>query len=146
MLKKILLALLSIVLLLVAVILARTFTFSHEPMVVESVEPVSVPDAAVEHLQKAIQFPTISYKKNVVSDTSAFIGLANYLQTTYPLIDSLLDRKTFNYSLLYEWKGTQPELNPVVLMAHMDVVPVDETTLDQWDAPPFSGDVKNGKI
>lgn len=146
MLKKVLLALLSIVLLLVAVILIRTFTFSYEPMAVEPVEPVSIPEDAVAHLQKAIQFPTISYKKNVVSDTSAFIGLANYLKATYPLVDSMLVRRTFNYSLLYEWKGTQPELNPVVLMAHMDVVPVDETTLDQWEAPPFSGEVKNGKI
>lgn len=139
-------ALLMIVLLLVAVILVRTFTLSHNPMVVEAVEPVTVPASAITHLQKAVQFPTISFKKGVVSDTSAFIGLANYMKASYPLVDSLLDRKTFNYSLLYEWKGTEPELNPVVLMAHMDVVPVDETTLDQWEAPPFSGEIKDGKI
>ncbi len=139
-------ALLTIVLILVAIILVRTFTFTHKPMVVEAVEPIAVPESAIEHLQKAIQFPTISYKKGVVSDTSAFIGLADYIKVTYPLVDSLLDLKSFNYSLLYEWKGSQSSLNPVVLMAHMDVVPVDETTLDQWEAPPFSGEVKNGKI
>lgn len=146
MLKKVLLALLFVVLLLVTVILVRTFTFSYEPMAVEPAKPVAVPESAIEHLQKAIQFPTISFKKGVVSDTSAFIGLADYLQRTYPLVDSLLDRKTFNYSLLYEWKGSDPDLNPVVLMAHMDVVPVDESTLDEWEAPPFSGEVKNGNI
>ncbi len=146
MLKKILLALLSVVLFLVAVILVKTFTFSYDPMVVEPVDPINIPQSAVAHLQRAIQFPTVSHKKNVVSDSSAFLGLADYFKTTYPLIDSILERKTFNYSLLYKWTGTQPELNPVVLMAHMDVVPVDETTLDQWEAPPFSGEIKNDKV
>lgn len=146
MLKKVFLSLLVLVLLLVAVVLIKTFTFSYEPMAVDPVEPVPVPESAVTHLQKVIQFPTISLKKGVISDTSAFVGLAAYLKETYPLIDSLLDRQTFNYSLLYRWEGTQPELNPVVLMAHLDVVPVDESTLNEWEAPPFSGALKNGKV
>jgi carboxypeptidase PM20D1 len=31
-------------------------------------------------------------------------------------------------------------------MSHLDVVPVDQTTLNDWEAPPFSGIVKDGII
>jgi Gly-Xaa carboxypeptidase len=43
------------------------------------------------------------------------------------------------YGLLYTWKGSNDSLKPLLLMAHMDVVPVDRKTTDDWTHPPFSG-------
>lgn len=40
---------------------------------------------------------------------------------------------------LYTWTGTNPSLQPIVLMAHEDVVPVNPGTLGQWTHPPFEG-------
>jgi acetylornithine deacetylase/succinyl-diaminopimelate desuccinylase-like protein len=48
-----------------------------------------------------------------------------------------LELKLINqFTLLYTWKGKNPELKPVVLMGHYDVVPVNEK---EWTVPPFEG-------
>lgn len=49
-----------------------------------------------------------------------------------------------NYSLLYSIKGSNPGLKPFLLMSHLDVVPA--TNIEEWDAPPFSGDVLDGFV
>ena len=50
------------------------------------------------------------------------------------------------YSLLYTWTGSNPAFDPILLMAHQDVVPVNAGTEGDWDAPPFSGEIKNGYV
>ncbi|KAI5480436.1 peptidase family M20/M25/M40 [Pseudohyphozyma bogoriensis] len=51
-----------------------------------------------------------------------------------------LNRTLINtYGLLYEWKGSDPSLKPTMFMAHVDVVPVNPATVDDWTHPPYSG-------
>lgn len=144
--KKVIYALIAFVIILVLVVLIKTLTFSYTSEKVEAVAPVKVPASAITHLQKAIQFPTISIEKGKVLDTVSFIDLTKFFEESYPLVDSLLKRESFGYSLLYKWKGKDENLAPVVLMGHMDVVPVDKTTLDQWKVPPFSGQILDDRI
>jgi carboxypeptidase PM20D1 len=47
------------------------------------------------------------------------------------------------YSLLYTWPGSKPELEPVLLMAHQDVVSADPS---EWSHPPFEGKIVDGFI
>ena len=42
-------------------------------------------------------------------------------------------------SLIYHWKGTRDDLDPIALLAHQDVVPVSEGTEQDWKYEPFSG-------
>uniref|UniRef100_A0A8C1AJ21 Peptidase M20 dimerisation domain-containing protein n=1 Tax=Cyprinus carpio carpio TaxID=630221 RepID=A0A8C1AJ21_CYPCA len=49
-----------------------------------------------------------------------------------------------NYSQLFRIPGSEPDLEPYMLLAHIDVVPADEA--DGWDAPPFSAQELNGFI
>ncbi len=49
-------------------------------------------------------------------------------------------------ALLYTWEGTDPSLEPVMLMAHQDVVSADPATLAQWTHPPFDGAIVDGFI
>ncbi len=49
-------------------------------------------------------------------------------------------------SLLFTWKGTNPSLPPILLMAHMDVVPVVPGTEQLWTHQPFSGDIADGYV
>ncbi|OJA10670.1 hypothetical protein AZE42_01027 [Rhizopogon vesiculosus] len=50
------------------------------------------------------------------------------------------------YGLLYVWKGSDSTLKPLLLTAHQDVVPVLNTTIDEWQHPPFSGYFDGEKI
>lgn len=72
----------------------------------------------------------------------AMFPFAEYLEKTFPRIhkDGDIEREVVNtHGLLYTWKGSESGLKPLLLMAHQDVVPVPDATLDQWTYPPFSG-------
>ncbi len=146
MIKKILLSLLVIVIVFCAVLVIKTFTFSFKQPKYAAIEGVSVPNTAIERFQKSITFKTISYLESEKLDSAEFQGFHDFLAASYPLTDSVLDKKFFNYSVLYTWQGTDRDLPAVVMMGHLDVVPVDESTMDKWDADPFSGKLIGERI
>lgn len=93
-------------------------------------------------LQGAIRIPTVSYddmSHDVLSDPrfKIFKKLHAYLLASFPLTAHHVE--TVNeYALLYTFEGTDPSLKPVILAAHQDVVPVAESSLNEWDYPPFA--------
>lgn len=132
---------------LVVVVLVRTFTFSsHQPDVAyEAAPPLTQP--SIEHLQRAIQFQTISFAADVEPDTAQFNGFHRFLLATYPRVHQSLElKKIAGQSLLYKWSGSDPSLKPFVLMAHQDVVPIEEASKSLWTIDPFEGLVKNDTI
>ena len=137
--KKILQFLLWLIILLLIIIVIKTLTFKSLQIKAEPVIVTSFGDECVAHLSKAITFPTISYSYNSPVDTESFKGYISFVNESYPLINSKLNKEIFNkFSLLYTWKGKDTSLKPFVLMAHMDVVPAGETS--SWEKPPFSGE------
>ena len=48
-----------------------------------------------------------------------------------------------NYSLLYTVTGSDPSLQPYLLVSHLDVVPVER---EKWTVEPFDGITKDGYI
>ena len=130
---------LGVIVVLLIVIVVKTMTFTSLQV---KTEPAILPDFGNEsaaNLSKAITFPTISVADNSPIDTVAFLGFHNFISEAYPLIRSKLEKELFSeFSLLYTWKGKNPELKPVILMAHMDVVPAGESV--SWQKNPFSGD------
>ncbi len=145
--KKILLFLFIALLLFAGYILLNTFTFSSKQTVVEAIPKEAIPYTAGEHLAAAISIPTISYENPEDFDSLPFYRFREFLKTTYPLADSLLTVTYINeFSFLYKWPGTNPELKPVLLLGHSDVVPVPEENLKDWSVSPFGGEIKNGII
>ncbi|KAJ8508886.1 hypothetical protein ONZ45_g8890 [Pleurotus djamor] len=64
----------------------------------------------------------------------------DYLLGTFPQIHSTLKYETVNtYGLIYTWEGSDKTLKPLLMMGHMDTVPVNLDTLDTWTHPPWSG-------
>ncbi|KAI8609668.1 hypothetical protein BC830DRAFT_1149426 [Chytriomyces sp. MP71] len=104
---------------------------------------------AVEHLSEAIQVRTESFDVESQLNGTAFIQFHNLVARLYPKTHLLLERKVVaNYSLLYTWKGSDEFAPPLMLMAHIDVVPVLPETAGSWKYDPFSGfvDEENGYL
>lgn len=142
MLKKFLKIIGILFLFLIAIVLFNTFTYKSKQVQAETITPVVISDACVQHLSDAVKIKTISYDDVSNFDSVPFHQLISFLSKTYPLADSLLKKSRINkYSLLYKWEGEDTSLQPVVLMGHMDVVPVDEEQAKNWEFTPFGGEI-----
>ncbi|RYE22061.1 MAG: M20/M25/M40 family metallo-hydrolase [Sphingobacteriaceae bacterium] len=144
--KKLVFFLLTVFLILMLIVLVKTFTFKSVQPKFKAVKTVSVSDSAVAHLQQGIQFKTVSLSDAAKTDSSVFVAFHQFLHKTYPLIHQKLQLEKVGFTLIYTWKGKNIHLKPVILMAHQDVVPVEKASLAQWKTDPFGGIIQNGKI
>lgn len=143
----------ALILLLAAFILIRTvlFTRGASQTRVEFTESAPALDldplVPANHLSAVVQIETISHEDRTQNVTANFKALHSQLVKMFPQVHAVLSREVLdNFSLLYTWQGKDPSLDPVIFMAHQDVVPADEHTLDQWTYPPFSGKIADGFI
>jgi carboxypeptidase PM20D1 len=104
-------------------------------------------DRAAQHLSSAVQFQTVSHGDPALDQAGEFSGLHRYLEQTYPAVHRVLTREVVGgSSLLYTWQGRDPALKPILLLAHMDVVPVEPGTEGAWTYPPFEGRIAEGYV
>ena len=139
---------LVLVLVLTAVALERTFTFpSRQPQAAPvPLEPLDTA-ALAQRLAGALRFKTVSYQDSSQFDAREFDGFQLYLRTTFPRLHAALKLEKVNgYGLLYEWTGSDPNRQPIVLLAHQDVVPVESGTESRWTEPPFEGRIAGGYV
>lgn len=102
----------------------------------------TAPSPALLRLQRLIRIPTVSDRDPDRTDHAAFEALHAALAEEYPLLHAHLERTELEgHSLLYRWPGASAE-RPVVLMAHMDVVPVDGDA--PWRHDAFAGVIADG--
>ena len=145
--KKLGLTLLAIIVIIVCVLLFNTFSLNSKQVAPESLENISISDEVFQNLSKAIQYPTISFSEDAIPDSTAFFGFHRFLEATFPLVHEKLTLEKINtYSLLYKWEGSDTSKQPLILMSHQDVVPVDEPTLGDWEAGPFEGKITDTHI
>lgn len=145
--KKIFIAILTAILLVASVLLFNTFRLQPSRVAVSVIPAPVVTDSAIAHFTRAIGYKTISYGDPSKFDSLQFIGFRNYLAATYPQMHAAFKPELIEgYTLLYKWTGKDTSLNPIILMAHQDVVPIEESTRDQWTVDPFAGTVKDGFI
>ncbi|TIB95373.1 carboxypeptidase S [Wallemia mellicola] len=104
----------------------------------------TTPEGSIERWSESVTYPTVSYddfgEPGVDKRYETFPPFYEFLKKSFPLLHSTLSHETVNkYGNFYEWKGSDSNLKPLILMAHNDVVPVPSDSLDRWDYPPFSG-------
>ena len=126
------------------VILYRAYRFDPKPQPEADGEEVTVDrDAAIYALQTLVQFKTVSNVDHSLEDDAEFSKLVASLHDLYPRVfDVCSVTELPDRALLFRWPGKGPG-DPTVLMAHYDVVPVDE---EKWEKPPFAGIIENGVL
>ena len=134
--------LLGILAVFLVIVTVRTLMFKPKAQPPVSEEAVDFDkDAAVDALAQLVRCKTISYNDHSLEDDAEFEKLISLLPRLYPhamaacSLERLPDR-----ALLLRWPGKESK-EPVVLMAHYDVVPVNE---ENWDKPPFAGIIEDG--
>lgn len=145
--KKLLIAILAAVAILVLIVVLRAARLGAVESPAEQRIALAVDDdSAAMHLGQAVQFPTISVQEGAI-DSAAFLAFQEWMERTYPLVHSTLARERIGgLSLFFTWRGTDSTRPPVVLMGHQDVVPVIPGTEAKWTHPPFSGAVAGGYV
>jgi len=146
--KKFLVVFIVVVFALAGIMLVNTL--SVRSLQIEA-DPVSMPDfdyeEAAGRLGQSIRLPTISLADTAIRDMSAFRDFILLLRSSFPNVHAALEVELVNeYSLLFTWRGTNPDLDPWLLMGHYDVVPVEEASLDEWSHDPFGGVIAGGYI
>ena len=137
-------AILGAIALLLLVILVRALAFQPKPQPEKDEETIAFDaDAAVSALQQLVRCKTISYNDKAMEDDTEFQKLIDLLPGLYPKVfetcslTQLPDR-----ALLFHWQG-KAAAAPSVMMAHYDVVPVNE---ESWEKPPFAGIIEDGVL
>ena len=138
----------SLLIFLIIVILFRTVGFSRQfgESRQHLTDDVNI-DEAAGRLSKAIRYQTVSNQDLGDINEVAFADMHRFLEKAFPKIHNQLEKEVVNdYSLLYTWKGSDPDLKPVMLTSHLDVVPVEPGTEEEWSHPPFDGVISGGYI
>ena len=127
-----------------AVVFFRTLTFRPKAQPESRSEAVSFDkDAATDALAQLVRCKTISYNDPTLEDEAEFQKLISLLPQLYPLVFAACSfRQLPDRALLFRWPG-KSDKEPAVLMAHYDVVPVDE---ESWEKPPFAGIIEDGVL
>ncbi|MBS0361770.1 MAG: M20 family peptidase [Proteobacteria bacterium] len=140
------------VILVIAIALVRTLTYkppgevSTADIRVVPVDQIDVASAA-QHLSQAVQIQTVSHQDQKDDQPAEWARLHDWLQATYPAAHAAMTREIVGKNtLIYTWKGSDPSLAPVVLMAHQDVVPVTPGTEAEWKHAPFAGEIAEGAV
>ena len=138
------LVILGLVLVFLAVLVLRALMFNPKPQPQLDAEPIDFDkDAAVSALQQLVRCKTVSNVDPALEDDAEFEKLINLLPELYPHIVKACTFTRFpDRGLLFHWQGKAHD-KPSVMMAHYDVVPVQE---DMWEKPPFAAILENGVL
>lgn len=132
------------VIVLIAVLAVNTLRYTPKTQAqITAFELGADIDTAARHLGRSVQFKTLADNRH----QDQFDGLLRYLAASYPLSHEkmtpiALDQNT----LLFKWQGQDSALQPVLLSAHSDVVPIAPGSQSRWTHPAYDGVVADGFI
>lgn len=99
---------------------------------------------AVAKLQALVRIPTVSDVDPEKRDPRPFVAFSEELTQLFPRLHERLEPVPIaGQALLFRWPGAGRE-RPVVLMAHIDVVPVDADA--PWRHPAFDAVIADGSV
>jgi carboxypeptidase PM20D1 len=149
--KKWVLGLGVAVLALGGVVALRTMAFAPDAIADGSaikVAPAAPFDTnvAAQHLGEAVRIQTVSNQDASQNQVAEWDKLHGWLAATYPKAHSAMQQEKLGQTLVYTWPGSDPAAQPIIVMAHQDVVPVTPGTEKDWKYQPFAGTVAEGAV
>ena len=148
--KRIVIGVVTVIVLVAAIAVVRTFLIANPEASTQPTLPAIAVDAraVAQHLGAAVRFRTVSYGggQHEAEKDAALGQLRDWMVKTYPNFNKAAKREVIGQSVVYTWPGKNSALKPILLMAHMDVVPVVPGTEQSWSHAPFSGDVAGGYV
>ena len=101
-------------------------------------------DDAVERFQTLLRIPTVSRSDPALLNREPFERWVPTLKRLYPKTFASCELTMIDeFGILLRWPGTNSTLDPIVMMAHQDVVPVDG---QDWEHDPFGAEIVDGEI
>lgn len=137
-------AIAAVLVVLVVIIIARTLAFKPKKQVkVLENEETFDREKAVDNLRQLVMCKTVSNYDHALEDDAEFEKLIALLPKLYPMVSEKCPLQRFpDRALLFKWEGKKHD-EPSVMMAHYDVVPVNE---EAWEKPAFEGILENGVL
>ncbi len=100
---------------------------------------------AVAKLQRLVRIRTVAQVDANLTDPAPFEEFNQAFTECFPLLTQHLTlTEIAPHGMLWHWQGTNQAADPVVLMAHIDVVPVQEE--DPWSHDAWGGEVIDGAV
>ena len=96
--------------------------------------------AYAEKLSAMVRCETVSRRGQ--PEPEKFRAFHKVLEELFPTVFARMEKIDLEGSLLMKWPG-KGQAMPILLMAHMDVVPASD---EGWRYPPFSGEIADGAV
>lgn len=101
-------------------------------------------DDAVGRFQELLRIPTVSRDDPALVDRRHFAHWVPTLRRLYPLTFAACELHMIDeFGILMRWPGVNSVFDPIVMMAHHDVVPVEGQA---WEHDPFGAEIVDGEI
>ena len=133
------------------VVAVRTATFAPQAVADGAAIKVAPPapfdtNLAAQHLAESVRFQTVSNQDPAQNQLGEWDKLHGWLAATYPKAHAAMQRELLGKTLVYTWPGSDPAAQPIIVMAHQDVVPVTPGTEKDWKYEPFAGTIAEGAV
>jgi carboxypeptidase PM20D1 len=136
---------------LVGLVAARTATFKPDAVgdgsgIAVAQAPAFDTQAAAQHLSQAVQIQTVSHQDPAENQLAEWDKLHGWLAGTYPRAHAAMQKEVPGKTLVFTWPGSDASAQPIIVMAHQDVVPVTPGTEGDWKHAPFAGEIAQGAV
>ena len=135
-----------VVILFILILIVRTLHYRRVSAYQGNPEPVRMPlpEGALERFASFVRLKTVTYNDFSRIDIKEHRKVEKFFKKNFPLTTAKLSMTKLNdFAYIFKWEGKNKSAKPVLLMAHFDVVPAQETG---WDFPPFSGEITETEV
>jgi len=138
--KTVIILFLSIFFILFLIVIIRTFLLKQKTSTYHPSDDMELSKEYAQKLQKMIRVETVSIRDQ--PDPAKFRKLHKVMEELFPNVFKSCEKIDLDGNLLVRWQGKNPDMQPIVLTSHLDVVPAD----GEWTYPPFEGKIVDDKI